>query len=1122
MFFMMLCWGGMNMLYAQTVQVSGTVTGTEGSALSGVSVSLKGTVTETATDAEGKYSINAPSNGTLVFSLAGLATQEVAVDDKAEINVTMTAGVVTGVVLNAENGNPVPGVFLSIPGEASAITDDAGRFAMSRASQGAIIQVKGEGFAYKEIIVGGKSQGEMTIQLYDASFPTVYKQSNTPFGSKDWVKNTAAVSVIDNDDNHRKGAISVESLIQDNGLGMNTLMRSGMPGAGGNLYMRGFNSLHASNQPLIVIDGVPYENFVNESRINGNNVTPLSGFDTKDVKRITILKDAASLYGSKGANGVILIETTKATEQATVIDVYGYAGLNQMLPNPYKLMNATEYRSYLTEMLTSSGKYTTGEIQALPFINRQPPEIDDKWDEVVSGNADYYRYNHDTDWQKEIFRSSLSQNYGISIKGGDDIAMYALSVGFLDHEGAVKNTGFSRYNTQFNAELYILKWLKMHSNMSVAYSSRDLANEGFSIFNPIRVALNKTPIMHPFLYDKYGVETPNIELADVFGESNPIALIGGNTTLQNKTYRFFGNVGATVELSEYFIFDATFGVTFDKMRENIFMPEIGLAHGMLPSSVITNEMQASVYRYMQYYVDAHVGYLREFDKVHTVSGNVGFRYQTNDTEGDWINAYNSSSDDMHTVSNGKLELANTSGVLGDWKWMSFYLNGEYGYKNKYFLSYNMAVDGSSRFGKDADGLKLGGSVFGVFPSVTGAWILSSEDFMSGMDKIDLLKLRLGYSLTGNDDIGNYSARPLYVSQNFLGFQGLVRANIANQALKWETSAKMNLGVDAALLNERLSLTLDVYQSTTRDMLNWKQGEDFLGIPQYAINDGTMKNTGFEIGIQGRVINKAFKWDLGLNLSRYKNEVTAMADAFTLTQIAGGNVLTQVGNPIGLFYGYQTDGVYATSGEATAAALNIRRGDGTLLPLKAGDVRFVNQNTDNVIDESDMVVIGDPNPDLFGSVVSKMQWKHLTLNAVFTYSLGNDIYNAVRAGSESMTGYENQTININNRWSKEGHITVTPKATWGDPMGNSRFSDRWIEDGSYLRLKSLSLSYDIPLKVRFIRGLQVYATGLNLFTLTKYLGYDPEFSAMQNPLYHGIDVGMMPQPRTIMFGIKMGL
>jgi TonB-linked SusC/RagA family outer membrane protein len=1057
----------------------------------------------------------------LLFFVPFLFSLEVMAQQNGEVQVVDAGSgsakiFVRGRVLSSESGKPIPGVSVGIPDVATAITDDDGRFSLGEVMKGLVIQVSMSGFAYKEVVTG--ASGDLTIHLHDESFKTMYRQVEAPFGSKNFVEATYAITAISNRESYKKAALSPESLIQDEVAGVNTIIKSGAQGAGGNMYMRGFSSINAGTQPMILIDGVPYENaMVTPSLISGNNITPLTGIDVKDIENITVLKDATSLYGSKGANGVILIETAKSREQATKIDFHAYGGFSFTPTTQYAMMNAWEYRSYLTEMLMSSG-ISSEQVQSLPYINSEKPVVQ-PWG--VEGNADFYRYRQETDWQKEIFQNGINQNYYLSIKGGDNIALYALSVGYLNHDGIIKNTDFSRYGTQFNSQINVLRMLKMSTNMSFSYGDRQLAYEGSaSNFNPLYVSLVKAPFMSPFRYNEQGLQTPVYEQADVFGVSNPTALVDKSSSVENKTYRFFGNVGATLDLGKGFDLNATFGVTFDKSRENVFLAKNGLFHDPLPSSEVTNEIQGLVSRFLQYYLDAYVGYQREFEKVHSLTAHLGMRYQTNTTEGDWIKAYNSSSDDLQSLGNGNLDLASMSGALGGWKWMSFYFNGEYSYMKRYFIAYNMALDASSRFGKDADGIKLfGGNVFGAFPSVTAAWLVSSENFMRSLKMIDILKLRVGYSLSGNDDLGNYSARTTYTSQNLFGYYGLLRANIANSELKWEESAKLNAGLDISLLNERLSLSLDLYQTSITDLLTWKKGSEYYGIEQYAVNDGAMKNTGVDVGIGARVINAAFKWDIGLNLSRYLNEVTQLSGGERTTTIAGANVLTKTGAPIGQFYGYKTNDVYATSAEAADAGLNIQRGDGALIPFQAGDVRFVNLNdADNIINEKDMTVIGDPNPDLFGSIVNKLQWKRWTLNAVVTFSYGNDVYNALRANLEAMTGTENQTLAVNNRWSYEGHQTSMPKAVWGDPRGNARFSDRWIEDGSYVRLKTLSIAYDIPVRLNFIKGLQVYATGNNLLTFTKYLGYDPEFSAMQSPLYYGIDMGITPHPRAIMLGV----
>ena len=433
------------------------------------------------------------------------------------------------------------------------------------------------------------------------------------------------------------------------------------------------------------------------------------------------------------------------------------------------------------------------------------------------------------------------------------------------------------------------------------------------------------------------------------------------------------------------------------------------------------------------------------------------------------------------------------------------------------------MDGASRFGKEAkNGLTINGSKFPVMPSVSGAWLVSSENFMANTG-INLLKLRGSYSVSGNDDIGNYSARQTYVSQNLLGLQGLVRNGVANPALQWETVKTMNAGADLSIFQNRLGITVDVYQSKTSNLLVYEALPTAAGFNNILTNGGGMQNTGAELTINARVVNAPkVKWDLGVTASRNKNKMLQVPnDAFT-TDYAGATILTARSKAANLFYGYVAEGVFATTSEAASAGLRKQNFDGTYSSFAAGDVRFADLNGDKIIDEKDRTVIGDPNPEFFGGITNRVIYKNFELNALLTFSQGNDVYNYMRYRLEAITGAENQLQSVVNRWRGEGQLTATPKATWGDPMGNSRFSSRWIEDGSYLRLRSVSVEYHVPVSGGFVHNLAVYVTGNNLLTLSKYKGYDPEFSANPSPFAQGIDTGLDPQFTSVILGVRMGL
>ncbi len=1024
---------------------------------------------------------------------------------------------ITGTVYESATGKPLSGAQVSIPGITSAITGDNGKYTLKKSVRGAFLVISAPGFATKRVPVQGKSV--VNASLLDDSYKGRYEDVATPFDMVNASQSALAISTHENREDYKLGAATLESVLQNSVNGLNTVSRTGAPGAGANMYLNGFTSLNANTQPLIVVDGVPFENQSMGSLISGNTNTALSDIDVKDIDNITVMKDGSSIYGSKASNGVILINTLRAKGVATRINFFAYAGVNLEPTTNYKMMGAWDYKNYLTDMVASNGM-SSNQIQALSYINTEKPVVEN-WG--VSGNKDYYRYNQSTDWQKEVLKSSINQNYHLNITGGDDIALYAISVGYLGHGGSVDNTDFSRYSTRVNARIKMTDWFKLNANMSFVYSDRSLSYEGLNRnFNPVYAGLVKAPFTSPYVYNVLNERTPNLESYDIFNVSNPVALIN-NSEISNIRSRFLGNLQGVVTFSKKL--DASFlvGVTSDNMRERIFLPQAGIYHDALASSEVTNEAQRLRNLFLQVNTDARLTYKNTFNSIHDLTVRLGSRYQSSDSELDWGKAYNSASDEMKTLSDGKNVLSQMGGSLGNWKSISNYLNAEYGYLNRYFVSLNAALDGSSRFGKKADGISLFNCKFGLFPSVNGAWLVSSEGFMKNQKVVDVLKLRAGYSVTGNDNIGNYSASYYYIPQGMLGAYGLVRGNIPNEGLKWETNKKVTVGVDASFLKERLNLSLDLFSGKTEDLIGVRNVNTASGVGVAVLNDGSLRNKGIDININGRILDSSnLKWDMGLNLSKYENELLSLSDNQQITEISGGNVLSRVGSPIGLFYGYKTDGVFSSKAEATAAGLKLQNTDGSVLPFTAGDVRFADLHKDGVIDEKDMTIIGNPNPDFVGSYSNRVQWKRFTLNSVFTFSVGNDVYNAVRANLESMTGTDNQTIAANNRWRTEGQVTNAPKAVWGDPMGNSRFSDRWIEDGSYLRLKSLTLAYDLPVKAGFVNSAQVYVTGNNLVTFTKYLGYDPEFSTGQSPLYYGVDNGVTAQPRTILFGIKIGL
>jgi TonB-linked SusC/RagA family outer membrane protein len=1016
---------------------------------------------------------------------------------------------VTGTVKDASTGNFLSGINITVPGYSAALTDDNGFFSITVPGINTSIMVAGPGYQKREVALKGRSS--VDISLFEDSFKSVYDEANMPYGNEALNQITHSVTSINTGGNWERAAETPDTYLQGRIAGLNVVRRSGTPSIGANLFLRGFNSLYATNQPLYVVDGVIYDvNSYGNSLITGHATNPLADIDIKDIDNITVIKDGASMYGTRGANGVILITTGKAEDVATKIDFAAYGGFNSSVKQ-IPVMQAGDYRIYLSDLLKTTG-LTDDQIQSLPFMN------DD------SSNPDYYRFHNQTNWQDQVMNNSFNQNFHLKVTGGDDIATYALSLGSTSNKGIITNTGLTRYFMRFNANLKLSSKLTANANLSFTSSEQILKDQGVNTkTNPLYLGLVKAPILPIYQLGDDGSQSPNLADVDIFGISNPVAAIEKIQDI-NKNYRFSGSVGLNYELTKNINISTIIGLTFDKVRERFFVPNIGIAHDTLSLAIATNRSGSNVQRLFSLYNDTRISYNKTFNFIHDLSVNAGARYNTSSSQADYGLGYNSATDDFVSVGNGVNALRKVGGEVGDWNWLNMYFNTDYKLLSRYFLSFNVAIDGSSRFGKKIDEpmtLTISKNKFAVLPSIGAGWLISSEKFMSQVKYIDLLKLRASFGLIGNDDIGNYNARQYYVSQNLLGVQGLVRGNLANPALKWETVRKLNTGIDVAFLNERLNLSLDIFGNKTSDMITYEPVNTATGFKYAITNNGSMKTSGVELAVNGRLINKELKWDIGLNIGTAKNEITKLPDNKMITEFGGATFLSKVGKAANLFYGYKTNGIYLSDAEAASAGLFYTNNDGTLTPFQAGDVRFADDGN-YVIDEKDMQVIGDPNPDFTGSISNFVSWKRISFDALITFSKGNDIFNYTRYVLESMMDFNNQTPRVINRWRTNDQVTTVPRASFGDPSGNARFSDRWIEDGSYLRLRTISITYDIPIKEGIIvKYAKIYATGNNLVTLTKYLGYDPEFSASGSVFTQGIDVGLEPQYKSVQLGVRIG-
>lgn len=1045
----------------------------------------------------------ASASGTVAYSQTqDKATVMVSSEDQEKVTIT-------GTIIDSRTGKPVAGAGIDYRNRIAKITGADGMFVLEIPKDNkAMLTVSMEGYTTKIVpAVFGKP---MQVTLYPSDYVSVYKTTKSIFGTNDILRTTGAQSKLELHAWEANGE-TLDTYLQGRLPGMSVTRRSSTPSVGAQVYVRNFSSLYANNQPLYIIDGVVYNTDLHSpSIITGHINNPLQHIDVRDVQDVALLKDAVStaIYGARAANGVLVINTNHAKELATRIDYQGNVAYG-FVPQSFPVMDAYAYRSYLNDILATS-PYTGDEIAAMPFNNDR------------RSFEEYHKYHNNTDWQSLVFRNTISNNHFLRVTGGDEIAKYALSLGYNDVQGVTDNTGQKRYTARFNGNMQISEKLTAQTNIAVGYGMQNLKDQGpVHSTNPIFLSMIKAPFLHQHELASSGEVSPNYEGADYFGYSNPMQLIyNGNN--DKKAYRMMASVVMDYKFNNRFSLTNLLSVTYDKAQENFFVPRKGVAMDTVRNMEVFSRLGAQVARYYAIANDMRLNYNQSIGTDNHVQVIGGIRYHIHDAEQDYALGYNSATDQLISIGNSTAISRVYGGHIGKWANMTGYTLGNLTLQNKYILHAAVSVDGSSRFGSRVEqGLKINDATYGVFPAIGAGWIVSNEDFLRCNSAINLLKLRASYGLVGNDDIGNFAARRNYISQNFLGMQGLTRDGISNPFLKWESVAKLNLGLDLSLWQERANLVVDVYQHTTRDMLVYNQGNSLSGIAYYLYNNGKMRNTGIDIGLSGRILDSRVKWDAGLNLGAFRNKVLTIPEASS-TSFAGATLITQEGDAANSFYGYKFDGVFRTQADADAAALGIYDLAGNKIPFQAGDARFVDRNQDGIIDEQDRFILGNSNPDLFGGFSNTISYKNWKFNALFTFSLGSDVYNYTRSQLESGSTYYNQTELMLHRWRVEGQETDVPRVSYNDPMGNARFSDRWIEDGSYLRLRQLSAEYMLPVNKQIVKYIRLYATANNLFTLTNYLGHDPEFAYGADIFQQGIDVALEPQVRSVQIGVRLGL
>lgn len=1043
----------------------------------------------------------------------------------------------SGIVLDQVTKTPVTGARLQALGDKRyvAMTDEKGNFTIKVPVFTTSLFVQAPLFASQQVSVktDDEKQQIKVLMLSDA-YKTMYADGTDYTAKRSITVQNNSLTI----DNEITGRLQAD---------VRSSMRTGAPSVGASMFIRGLNSINSNSQPLIIIDGV--EQDMQRSRTvlhDGDFFNMLANFSPDDIEKVTVLKNATAIYGARGANGVILIETKRGHSMATRIDANISVGFTQ-IPRLPKLMDATQYRTYATEMLGTVPDMQLKENQNIQFnfLNDDPDGF-------------YYNvYHNNTDWTKDIFRSGLTQNYGINVQGGDDIGMYNLSVGYVKSLSTANKNDFDRLNVRFNTDIKILWNLITKFDMSFANTNNNVFDDGIpadltagQATSPTFLSLIKSPLVSPYQYNKLANDGKGgftnllsnyddlfSQLGDEYSLANPMAILeNGNGDNKNKSGNTYFNVHVepTFSFNDNLKITTLFSYLLNRNTQMYARPYNGVPPFQIDGLGTVTSMSAKMFaKQSSILSNTHIDWAKKIGR-HDIAAYLGFRYTYFSYDNsDLSTNYTGITNDKNTPISASTGYKNIAGANDVWKNFQWYANGDYNYMNRYFATVSLLAEANSRFGKNASGLSFLSTKWAIFPSVQLGWVMSNENWFSKSSAINYLRLNAGFDMSGNDDISNYAARSSFTAVRYNNdVIGVQLTNIGNDNIQWEKTTKWNVGLQTYMFNNRLGLNADFFIHNTNNLLTLKSFDNPIGgINNYWSNGGSLKNTGFEVELSGKpLMSKDWQLELGVSMAHYKNEVTKLPDGkFTTSVYGDNNILTEEGRPVGVFYGYQTAGVFSTDAEAKAAGngdyLKFADETGNYQYFKAGDVHFIDQNGDGLIDKQDKVVIGNPNPKLYGNMFAMLKWKRFVLNAGINYSLGNDVYNYQRSILNAGSNFYNQQVSEISHWHYEGQVTEMPKLSYGDPMDNNRFSDRWIEDGSYLRLKTLSLTYQVPMPeswTSWLQGISVWGEIGNLFTLTKYKGSDPEFSAGNGVLYQGIDCGNLPQSRNFKVGVKINL
>jgi len=1002
---------------------------------------------------------------------------------------------ITGTVTDAQSGETLPGVNVMVKGTTTGTsTDGEGIFELTVESLQDTLIFSFVGYQTQEVAISGRTEIDVVLQSQAIAGEELVVVG---YGTQQRSDLTGSVSSISTEEFNATQVNSVDQGLAGKAAGVQVTTTSGQPGAAASIKIRGSNSLQAGNQPLYVIDGLPIH--PGSGAGPGNRLSALSSLNPQDIESIEILKDASStsIYGSRGSNGVVLITTKSGRsgrDQVSLSATYGLSDIAKKID----VMEAYEYAVLTNEAYINDGM--------------EPYYSNSEMDRIQSEGG--------TDWQDAVYRTAITQKYNLNFSGGDEKTVYSITGNYSNEEGIITNSSFERLNSRLNLTRNITDDFRIRTNITVDKTFSALSETGGSGTGSITyAALRMNPTQS--IYQDKNAKPPVYTLRNAPGIliANPVAS-AKELADDFESTRLLGNMFAEYNITPNLIIKSEIGVDISNNKYDQFIPDY-INQGQSGNWAQINNQKENMW-----INENTINYSTTINESHSLDVLAGITFQQTVWEGstasseEFVNnilGYNSL--ESATVYNSP-----ASGYT-EWSLTSYLGRLRYNYNDRYLLTVTGRVDGSSRFGENHK--------YGFFPAAAAAWRLSNEDFIDDLDIFSDLKLRLSYGITGNQEFNLYQALATLNSASYnIGrsqVTGFYPEKIPNPDLKWEKTNELDIGIDMSFFQNRLRITSDYYYKETNDLIYSTPIPRASGFNTTLQNVGSIQNQGLELAISSdNITNRDFNWSSSFNISFSKNKVLDLGGEEFKNVGAGDGHLKidsphrlQVGEPISVFYGYVFDGLFKT-GEELAEGPN--GPTNWLGGRKYKDISGPNGEPDGQIDANyDRTIIGNPHPDFYGGFRNTFSYKGFQLDAFLQFNYGNDIMNYNLMDMELPTGGQNVLEEMKNHWSEDNSDeNVYPKPTTNR---SQIFSSRQIEDGSYLKLRNLTLGYNFPNLVnssQAIGNLRLYLSMVNYFTFTSYSGYDPDISYRGiNNLQVGEDYNQYPRTKMIQIGLEIG-